>query len=65
MGAGSALSELSVVTILGKNKLNVYHGEDVYQIKGSKRMNALKYMNFYHRHKNLTEEVEDHEFLGL
>ena len=58
-------SELSVVTVLGKNKLNVYHGEDVYQLKGSKRMNALKYMNLYYRHKNLTEEVEDREFLGL
>ena len=58
-------SELSVVTVLGKNKLNVYHGETVYQIKGSERMNALKYMNFYYRYKNLTEEVEDCEFLGL
>ena len=58
-------SELSVVTVLGKNKLNVYHKDTVYQIKGSKRMNALKYMNFYYRYKNLTEEVEDREFLGL
>ena len=58
-------SELSVVTVLGKNKLNVYHGETVYQIKGSKRMNALKYMNFYYRYKNITEEVEDGQFLGL
>lgn len=58
-------TELSVVTVLGKNKLNVYHGEKVYQIKGSKRFNALKYMNFYYRFKNLTEEVEDGQFLGL
>ena len=58
-------SELSVVTVLGKNKLNVYHGGTVYQIKGSERMNALKYMNFYYRYKNLTEEVENCEFLGL
>lgn len=57
--------ELSVVTVLGKNKLNVYHGEKVYQVKGSERMNALKYMNFYYRYKNLTQEVEDREFLGL
>ena len=58
-------SELSVVTVLGKNKLNIYHGEKVYQIKGSERLNALKYMNFYYRYKNLTEEVEDGKFLGL
>ena len=58
-------SELGVVTVLGKNKLNVYHGERVYQIKGSKRMNALKYMNFYYRYKNVTEEVENGQFLGL
>lgn len=57
--------ELGVVTVLGKNKLNVYHGEHVYQIKGSKRMNALKYMNFYYRYKNVTEEVENGQFLGL
>ena len=58
-------SQLSVVTVLGKNKLNIYYGDKVYQIKGSSRMNALKYMNFYYRYKNLTEEVEDCEFLGL
>jgi len=58
-------SELGVVTVLGKNKLNVYHGEKVYQIKGSERLNALKYMNFYYRFKNLTEEVENGQFLGL
>ena len=58
-------SELGVVTVLGKNKLNIYHGDKVYQIKGSKRLNSLKYMNFYYRFKNLTEEVEDGKFLGL
>ena len=58
-------SELGVVTVLGKNKLNVYHGDKVYQIKGSQRLNALKYMNFYYRYKNLTEEVENGQFLGL
>ena len=58
-------TELSVVTVLGKNKLNIYHGDKVYQIKGSERLNSLKYMNFYYRFKNLTEEVEDGKFLGL
>ena len=51
--------------LISKNKLNIYYGDKVYQIKGSERFNALKYMNFYYRYKNLTEEVEDGKFLGL
>ncbi|MBR5136715.1 MAG: 1-acyl-sn-glycerol-3-phosphate acyltransferase [Clostridia bacterium] len=57
--------DTSVVTILGKNKLNIYFGDKVYQIKGDKRFNALKYMNFYFRYKNTHSEVEDERFLGL
>ena len=55
---------ISAVTVLGKNKLNIYFGERVYQIKGDKRFNALKYVNlFYHEH-NL-RKGEQYEFLGL
>ena len=57
--------DTSVVTILGKNKLNIYFGDKVYQIKGDKRFNALKYMNFYFRYRNTHSEVEDEQFLGL
>ena len=46
-------TELSVVTVLGKNKLNIYHGDKVYQIKGSERLNSLKYMNFRSFFKSL------------
>ena len=55
---------LDTVTVLGKNKLNLYEGKDIYQIKSCKRFNALKYLNFYHRYKNL-QTGEEHEFLGL
>lgn len=58
-------SELSAVSVLGKNKLNVYCGEKVYQITGSKRFNALKYVNIYYRWKNIKEGNENGKFLGL
>ena len=60
-----AFAEIHTITILGKNKLNVYHGDMVYQIQGSPRFNAVKYLNLYHRYKNLTSEVPDGRFLGL
>ncbi|MBR2639913.1 MAG: 1-acyl-sn-glycerol-3-phosphate acyltransferase [Oscillospiraceae bacterium] len=58
-------SELSAVSVLGKNKLNVYSGSEVFQITGSKRFNALKYVNIYYRWKNIKEGNIDGKFLGL
>lgn len=57
--------EVTTVTVLGKNKLNVYHGGKLYQIKGDKRFNALKYVHFYHRYKNIRKGEEHAEFLGI
>ena len=57
--------EVENITILGKNKLNIYHSDMVYQIQSDKRFNALKYLNLYHRYKNLTSEVQNGSFLGL
>ena len=57
--------ELDALTILGKNKLNLYHGKDILQIKGSKRFNGLKYLNFYHRYKNQTTGDGTGTYLGL
>lgn len=57
--------EISYVTVLGRNKLNLYIGDKVYQCKGGKRFNALKYVNIYHRYKNIREGNEDGKFLGL
>ncbi len=53
------------VTILGRNKLNLYFEEKLYQIKGSKRFNALKYVNMAHRYKNINEGDGNGKFLGL
>ncbi|MBO5981510.1 MAG: 1-acyl-sn-glycerol-3-phosphate acyltransferase [Clostridia bacterium] len=55
---------VSQVSVLGKNKLNIYYGDKLYQIKGSKRFNALKYLHFYYRYKNVKEDNND-KFLGL
>ena len=53
------------VTVLGKNKLNIYSDQKIYQLKGNKRFNALKYVNIFHHFKN-TEKGEPYgEFLGL
>lgn len=57
--------EISVITVLGRNKLNIYHGDDVYQFKSHKRFNALKYMNIYFRAKHLRKGDTNDEFLGL
>lgn len=53
------------VTLLGKNKLNIYQGKEIYQIKSGKRFNALKYLNFYHRSKNIETGEQHGQFLGL
>lgn len=63
------------LTVLGKNKLNVYHDGRILQLKGSKRFCALKYVNFYNHYKNITnthnaltskeENSNGREFLGL
>ena len=58
-------SEITAAACLGKNKLNIYHGKQVYQFKGSKRFNALKYVNLYFRYKNIMRGEPDDQFLGL
>ena len=56
---------LEGVTVLGKNKLNIYHDGVVYQLKGDKRFCALKYVNKYHRYRNIIGGEENGKFLGL
>jgi len=53
------------VTVLGRNKLNIYVNNDVYQFKGQKGFNAVKYVNFYNHYKNISEGNSDEQFLGL
>ena len=58
-------NETSAVTVLGRNKLNIYHEKNIYQIKGRKRFNALKYVHFYHRYQNVMKGDGNGKFLGL
>lgn len=57
-------AEVSAVSVLGRNKANIYIGDKVYQLKGDKRFNALKYVHIYYRYKNITKG-ENAQFLGL
>ena len=68
-GAENALvmrfEDIMTLSVLGKNKLNIYYGEHLYQLKSDKRFNALKYVNIYFRHRNITSGEEQETFLGL
>ena len=58
-------SDTSAVSVLGRNKLNIYYRDKVYQLKGDKHFNALKYVQLYYRHKNIAKGESDAKFLGL
>ena len=64
-GKAYPFETLSTVTVLGKNKLNIYSGEEIFQLKGSKRFNALKYVNLWNHHQNIKIGEQHDEFLGL
>ena len=60
--------DIRAITVCGKNKLNFYVDDKVYQFNGDERFNALKYVNLAFRYKNIKkkERGEDYdEFLGL
>lgn len=58
-------NQISSATVLGRNKLNLYIGDKVYQFKGKKSFNAIKYVNLYYRYTNFTKGDENGQFLGL
>ena len=57
--------EVSALTVLGRNKLDVYAGDKVFQFKGDKHFNPIKYMHFFHRFQNLLKGDEHGKFLGF
>jgi 1-acyl-sn-glycerol-3-phosphate acyltransferase len=57
--------DITAMSVLGKNKLNIYFDGHIYQLKGDKRFNALKYVNIYYRYKNISRGDENVKFLGL
>ncbi len=60
-----SFDEIYAAAVLGRNKLNLYHRSGLYQVKGDKRFNAIKYVNLYFRYKNIKDGKEDGKFLGL
>ncbi len=60
-----SFDELSAVTVLGRNKLNIYRGKQLFQLKGSKRFNSLKYVHAFYRYQNQIKGDADAKFLGL
>ncbi len=50
--------------VFGKNKINIFTKDMIYQIKSDDRFNAIKYVHFLYHYKNKKEGVKD-EFLGL
>lgn len=57
--------DIMAMSVLGRNKLNIYYGDLVYQLKSNPRFNALKYVNIYFRYKNITRGESNSTFLGL
>ena len=56
---------VNAVTVLGRNKLNIYHDGHIYQLKSDHRFNALKYVHIFHRYKNIIKGDSGNAFLGL
>lgn len=57
--------KISAAVVLGRNKLNIYYEGKLYQMKGDKRFNALKYVQICYRAKNILKGDENGKFLGL
>ncbi len=60
--------DIKFITPVGKNRLNLYIGDKVYQVNGGERFNAIKYVNIVFRYRNLKKVKkgeEDDKFLGL
>lgn len=63
------LKTITSMTVLGHNKLGFYIDNDIYQIKGDKKFNAIKYMHLYFclKNKRTGASHEQHldRFLGI
>ena len=58
-------SDITATSVLGRNKVNVYVNDKIYQFKSNKSFNAIKYVNFYYAYQNLTKGDKNEQFLGL
>ena len=60
-----SFGECSAVTVLGRNKVDIYHKDKIYQLKGGKELNAVKFVHFFNRYRNIVKGDENVKFLGL
>lgn len=56
--------EITAVTVLGRNKLNIYKDKRIFQFKSDEHFNALLFVNVFYRYKNIMEG-KNGKFLGL
>ena len=64
-GERYTFDSISAVAVLGRNKLNMYHGGKIYQMKGDKHFCALKFVHIYHRYRNVKKGETYDTFLGV
>ena len=57
--------ECFAVTVLGKNKLDIYYGDEIYQISPPERFSALMYVHIFNRYQNIKKGNLNGTFLGL
>lgn len=57
--------DISALSVVGRNKLNIYVGKQLFQLKSDKHFNALKYANIFYRYKNIVGGQPNGKFLGL
>lgn len=57
--------KVTAVTVVGRNKINVYDAGSIIQLRGNKHFNALKYVNMFNRCFNVKKGDENDKFLGL
>ena len=56
-----SFSDVTAVTALGKNKLNIYVGDMIYQLKSDCHFNPLIFMNVYYVFVNANKKEEQNE----
>lgn len=59
-----SFAELTGAAPVRKNKLLLYKGKQEFELNGGQRFNALKYVNFYYRYKNVNGGGDNGQFLG-
>ena len=60
--------DIKGASAVGRNKMNFYVGDKLYQIKGvngDKRLCTLKYLNLLYHSENVRKGENDEQFLGL